>query len=391
MPRHADAIRVLIVDDEATIRLGLLDLLHSAGMDAIAAGDAEEALIHIAADPAITVLLTDLFMPGANGMELTAEMRRIRPDGIAVEAVVLTSAASVDLAIDAVRNRVFEFLRKPVRGRPLLSALRGAHEAAIVRRSAVRDRTETMVQLGAGSTEAKRAFLILVNDALRNPLGPIVGLGELMKGSAGQISSQDMALYGQVIRSTGQRVACIVEALTTVSALNSGIRTVQLVFADPAVILRDLLHRHGQAGVRTSLPSTQAGSAGIPVLTDPDILLIALEQILTDALQRQPEQGQLIRAGYAAEPGQAVFTITNPAHCMDVASMDELRRGLQANDPIAIVRHGGQGLSLILAGQLMEMLGGGVGLQSSQDEGTTIAISVPLGLDVPQSVARRPT
>ena len=137
MPCDADAMRVLIVDDEATIRLGLLDLLQSAGMDAIAVGDAEAALLHIAADPAITVLLTDMFMPGANGMELAAEMRRIRPDGIAVEAVVLTSATTLDLATDAVRNRVFEFLRKPVRGRPLLSALRGAHEAAIARRSAV--------------------------------------------------------------------------------------------------------------------------------------------------------------------------------------------------------------------------------------------------------------
>ena len=94
-------------------------------------------MIQIAADPAITVLLTDLFLPGASGMQPAAEMSRTRPEEIAAEVVVLTSAVSPDPSPAAVR--VFEFPRKPIRGRPLLLTLRGAHEAAVARRCAARD------------------------------------------------------------------------------------------------------------------------------------------------------------------------------------------------------------------------------------------------------------
>lgn len=379
MPRHADAIRVLIVEDEAAIRSGLLDLLQSAGLDALAAADAEEALTHIVADPAITVLLTDLYMPGANGMELAAQVRRIRPDQTAVEAVVLTSAATLDPAMEAFRDCIFEFLRKPVRGRPLLSSLRGAHDAAIDRRATDRNRTGMNVRLDAGSPEARRAFLALVDGALRNPRGPIAALAEIVAGHVGRFLPPGMTRDDPTPGSlSGQPPICLVEALTTISALNGGTRKIRIVSFSPAAILRELLERHRHAPVVALPQPAEADAADPPILTDPDVLLIVLEQILTDALRRYPEPGQHIRAGYAIEPGQVVFTIASPAQWIDINRIGELQTGLAANEPSAIGQHLGQGLGLLLATHITELLGGTAVLQSNQEAGMAIALSVPL-------------
>jgi CheY-like chemotaxis protein len=126
-------MRVLIVEDDLDVRSGLLEVLRMSGIDASAVGDAEAALVRMRSDPEITVMLTDMYMPGTDGMKLTASVRQSRPDAIALEVVVL-SGASFGLDNDVAHGLFFAVLRKPAQVKPLLAALRGAHHAAIGRR-----------------------------------------------------------------------------------------------------------------------------------------------------------------------------------------------------------------------------------------------------------------
>lgn len=72
---------VLIVDDEALIRMLIADELLDAGLTSIEAGDAREALALLERHSEITVLFTDINMPGSmNGLELARAAQSIRPD-----------------------------------------------------------------------------------------------------------------------------------------------------------------------------------------------------------------------------------------------------------------------------------------------------------------------
>ena len=71
--------KVLVVEDVALIRMTTADMVEQAGFDTAQAGDGREALALLGEDAAITILLTDMGLPGMSGAELVAEARLLRP------------------------------------------------------------------------------------------------------------------------------------------------------------------------------------------------------------------------------------------------------------------------------------------------------------------------
>jgi CheY-like chemotaxis protein len=72
--------KVLVVEDVALIRMTTVDMLEQMGLVAAEAGDGPQALELLRGDPQITILLTDLGLPGMNGRQLVEEALRLRPD-----------------------------------------------------------------------------------------------------------------------------------------------------------------------------------------------------------------------------------------------------------------------------------------------------------------------
>jgi len=82
---------VLVVDDEALIRMNAADMLADEGFATIEASGAEDALVQITCHPEISVLFTDINMPGMfDGLELAHRVHAYRPD----IRVILTSGRS---------------------------------------------------------------------------------------------------------------------------------------------------------------------------------------------------------------------------------------------------------------------------------------------------------
>lgn len=72
---------VLVVDDEPLVREVVIDMLADLGVTTYEAEDGDEALFMLAAHRAITILLTDVNMPGGfDGVELAQRVHKLRPD-----------------------------------------------------------------------------------------------------------------------------------------------------------------------------------------------------------------------------------------------------------------------------------------------------------------------
>ncbi|MEW7982059.1 MAG: response regulator transcription factor [gamma proteobacterium symbiont of Phacoides pectinatus] len=116
-------MRVLVVDDEAPARARLIRLLESLGPPYEVVGEAANGIeaLECCRRLEVELLLLDVRMPGMDGLELAAELRRWQPP----PAIIFTTAYS-EHALDAFDSQAVDYLLKPVRAERLERALERA-------------------------------------------------------------------------------------------------------------------------------------------------------------------------------------------------------------------------------------------------------------------------
>jgi DNA-binding NtrC family response regulator len=132
------APRILVVDDDDSIRRGLSRVLTEQGYEVEVAADAEHAWRHVVSSGA-DLVITDLTLPGKSGMDLIAD---VRDRGIEVTVVVLTGTGSIASAVEATRRGVYDYLVKPVDRERLITVVRKALERTALRREVAHLRGE---------------------------------------------------------------------------------------------------------------------------------------------------------------------------------------------------------------------------------------------------------
>ena len=113
-----EPLRILVVDDEETIRGVLSRVLGQEGYEVTVAESGEEALKSFRKDP-YPLVLTDIRMGGMSGMELLEEIRGIHSE---TQVIIMTSYASLETAIQALRSGAYDYLIKPFEDLDLVTA-----------------------------------------------------------------------------------------------------------------------------------------------------------------------------------------------------------------------------------------------------------------------------
>lgn len=114
------AATILIVDDEENLRMTLSRILTKAGFNVTTASSGEEALRLIQAG-AYELAFIDLLMPGMGGLTLLGELRKQYPE---MPVLILTAHATLDSAIEAVRQGARDYLVKPADPQLLISRVK---------------------------------------------------------------------------------------------------------------------------------------------------------------------------------------------------------------------------------------------------------------------------
>jgi DNA-binding response OmpR family regulator len=117
--------RILLVDDEASIRLTLGTLLERTGY-AVTPADGGEQAVQLLEHQSFDLLLTDLKMPGIDGMQVVAAARQRQP-GLAV--IVLTGHGSLESAIDGLHQQIFDYVLKTTPPEQVVARVRAALDA----------------------------------------------------------------------------------------------------------------------------------------------------------------------------------------------------------------------------------------------------------------------
>ena len=101
--------KILIVDDEKNIRMTISQALTDMDVTTDTAINGEEALAKLK-DKDFGLVLLDLRMPGMDGMEVLAKLRKERPD---IRIVIITAHGTIDSAVDAMKLGAVDFIQKP--------------------------------------------------------------------------------------------------------------------------------------------------------------------------------------------------------------------------------------------------------------------------------------
>ena len=107
--------KILIADDEATITTGLSAILSDEGYDVEVAGDGQRALDRLTAE-SFGVVLADLKMPKLDGLALLKELQKRT---IPTECIIVTGQATVDSAVQAMRQGAYDYIEKPLNAEKL--------------------------------------------------------------------------------------------------------------------------------------------------------------------------------------------------------------------------------------------------------------------------------
>ena len=129
---------ILVVDDEANIRFFLEEMLTHDGYRVVTASDGEAALKY-ASQEEFDLVLVDIQMPKVNGMEVLIRLRETRPNTV---VIILTAHATLETAIEALRQGAHDYQLKPCTADDLRSSVK----SGLLKRSAMlRQRTKLKV------------------------------------------------------------------------------------------------------------------------------------------------------------------------------------------------------------------------------------------------------
>jgi diguanylate cyclase (GGDEF)-like protein len=153
---------VLLVDDERFARTVYSDYLRAAGYE-VELADTPQAALRLLRERGFDVLLTDIVMPGGDGLQLLGDAKQLDPD---IQVVVITALDRVDPAVRAMRAGASDYLVKPVTAETLQMAVQRslATRALLAENTALRGHLnlfETCQRITAGLEREKLVPLAL--------------------------------------------------------------------------------------------------------------------------------------------------------------------------------------------------------------------------------------
>jgi DNA-binding NtrC family response regulator len=121
---------LLIVEDEETLRESLKRIFVREGFTVDVAASAEQAL-PLADDSSYDVVISDIILPGMDGIEMLGRMREARPDQL---VVIITAYASLDTSVRALRAGAYDYILKPIMHEEIIQVVHNAIRQQQLRR-----------------------------------------------------------------------------------------------------------------------------------------------------------------------------------------------------------------------------------------------------------------
>lgn len=357
-----DGVVVLVVDDQpANVRLvGMV--LADAGFDIVPATSgvqALERLKHVRPD----LILLDMRMPGMDGFEVLAQLRR---DSALAEipVIFLTAAAERELVVEALEAGAVDYVTKPFVAEELVARVR-AH----VLLKQYRDRLRRAIE------EREHMTSVVAHD-LKNPLFSISLSAELLAEAADD--PRKVRRIAATIGGSAKRSLAFVERYLERRADVELRRGYEPKPIDAEWLVRSCGIDIESLAARKSQTLAYRIAAVPPVLADADAFSVAYGNMLSNAVKYSPE-GTTIDIGVGlGRPGTARFTVADRGPGIDVAQRDQLFQRFARLDARPTGGESSSAIGLAAAFREAQWMGGELWHEPRHGGGAVFVLELPV-------------
>ena len=375
-----ETLKVLVVDDEPGIRLGVVRVLRGylarlqdvegeVRFELDQAESGEAALEKVAA-AAPDLLLLDHKLPGISGLEVLDRVRVSAPDML---VVMITAYATIETAVSATKRGAHDFLAKPFTPEELKSTVYKATKHLMLQREARR--------LAAEKRQVRFQFISVLAHELKAPLAAVEGYLQILKDGVvppGSEKSVEM-LSRSLLRIEGMRK--LIGDLLDLTRIESGQKTREITLVDVATVARRAIETAATAAVARGITVELHVPGEVAIFADVGELEIILNNLVSNAVKYNRDGGRVevtvepLAAGARIEVADTGIGMSEEERAKLFGEFVRIKNAKTR----AIL---GSGLGLSIVRKLAGLYHGDVTVASRPDEGSTFTVTLA-GAEVP--------
>lgn len=399
----ANAARLLVVDDEESLRITTAAIFENEGYVVDTASSGDEA-IDLMSKEDYDLVLTDLHMEGGDGLSVLNQIRRHAPLTI---SVVLTGFASVESAIAALQEGAYDYLVKPcdiesmkhtirrgVEHRRLMLAEQKARadlqQLNLDLEQRIEERTAELKQLNVELADANRAkdvFLATLSHELRTPLTPVVGWIKLLR--SGTLDEKSVAQALDAIERNAWLQSRLIDDLLDTSRIATGKLHFEPKPTDLNVAVRAAVDTvRASAAARNIELSMALWPSSLTVMGEPVRLQQIAWNLVSNAI-KFTDPGGKVNITTQLDGKQALLTVVDTGVGIEPEFLPHVFDRFRQADGSTSRRHGGLGLGLAIADALVKMHGGCLAAKSD-GVGKGATFSMRMALAPTEKIAPEP-
>ncbi|MDX1972820.1 MAG: HAMP domain-containing sensor histidine kinase [Candidatus Sumerlaeia bacterium] len=349
---------ILVIDDEERIARSLQALLREEGYTVDLAIGGVQGL-ELLREKFYHLVITDLRMPEVDGFQVMDFISTHAPN---TAALVITGHATTESAIEAIHNRVVDYITKPFEFDYLLSSV----EKVFAKLEA-----ETMRE------DLRR----MITHDIKVPLNSIIGFSKfLQRGMGGELTAQGIE-FTQKIADNSQRIVALLDNYLTQSRAESGKLELILLRFSFHNTVREALQLVEHEFERKNIEvRTNLDSESDHLIADENLMFRSVANLISNACKYTPENGEVEIKSYRSDDKELgegiIFEIRNTGPGIEEHEIglvfDKYKRVSSAcGNP-------GSGIGLYVVMEVAKAHGGRIVCESVPDEWTTFRLFIPM-------------
>ncbi|MFH1726329.1 MAG: hybrid sensor histidine kinase/response regulator [Elusimicrobiota bacterium] len=366
--------RILVVDDDANLRESIRDNLELEGYEVVEAGTGEAAMKEVVTG-FFDLILMDFNLPDKTGIEVIRDIRSVNNDS---EILMLTAHASLDTALKAIQESVYDFLVKPVD----FDKLKGTIGKAIDKMRLAQENRRLIEDLRKANEQMlylanmKSKFLSMASHDLSNSLMMLQVSFEMLM--TGMKPNEDQKKRMSYISNGLEQLSRLIEDLVDWASIEKGKFRLKRALDAPSRIVEDSI---GGARVRADhrgITLKISVARGLPkIMADKKRLAQVLGNLLENAL-RHTSKGGAVTIRAEGVDGTIQFAVKDTGEGIEPGEIKKIFESFYQSTGVG-GQQGRLGLGLSIAKEIVHSHGGTIWVESEgRGKGATFYFTVPV-------------
>ncbi len=371
-----ESLKLLVVDDEPGIRSGIVRILRNFTVSypfmeedfafELIEADTGEMAIEIIDSQKIDIILLDNQLPGINGIEVLDYLKKIQYDAL---VMMITSYASLDLAVKATNIGAYNFVPKPFTPQELKTAVESITKQLYLKRM-----TRLMNKEGK---QIRFQFLSVLSHELKSPINAIEGYMKIMqeKQVGNNIEDYSVMIDRSMERLKGMRT--LILDLLDLTKLESGKKTRSIKKVDLHEIAKMALDTAEPLAIQKQVKLYLEGEENTYISSDRDELEIIFNNLISNAVKYNKTGGKVF-VNLTKNQTEVKITVEDTGIGMNEEDLGKLFQEFVRIKNAKTKNVTGSGLGLSIAKKMVELNGGTIKVESTPDVGSKFIVTLPL-------------